>query len=120
MGQRPGNPGSSVETDDGVGPPTWEDDAWYTHAVVSRGYPRVKRDPKPAEGQMLLINPSFDDAMERYPRRTRIGEQRVLLGRGIWLLGGSEVASQEVHVEEPGWYRLEGTDWVRDEIQDDA
>lgn len=36
------------------GPPTMEDDAWYTHAVVSLGYPKVKRGDVPMDGQTAL------------------------------------------------------------------
>lgn len=45
------------------GPPTIEDDAWYQHHVVSRGYPKVKREPEQLPGQQ-----TFDDpAQYEYP-----------------------------------------------------
>lgn len=47
--------------DDGeTGPPTIEDDAWFTHSVASLGYPRLERGPKPYPGQMDLTQTTHD------------------------------------------------------------
>lgn len=102
--------------DDGYGPPTMEDDAWYTHAVVSLGYPKLRRDPKPANGQMTILDVSPSGAWNFQHDGTG---WRVLLGRGVWNL--SSTLHPEPHmvcVEEPGYYRLVGTQWVRDENQE--
>lgn len=61
---------------DEYGPPTLEDDAWYTHAVVSLDYPKVKRGDKPMEGQESLpwsdpigdIQAAIRRAEEKYER----------------------------------------------------
>lgn len=50
--------------DDEAGPPTVEDDAWFTHAVASLGYPKGKRDPKPMDGQTNL----FDTGIFKFDR----------------------------------------------------
>lgn len=49
--------------DDGYGPPTPEDDAWYQHHVVSKGYPRLKREPRqyPGQERLMLTNPTLED-----------------------------------------------------------
>lgn len=36
------------------GPPTIEDDAYWQHHVVSKGYPKVKREPEQLPGQDRL------------------------------------------------------------------
>jgi hypothetical protein len=41
--------------DDGVGPPTPMDDMWFHEHVRAAGYPRVKRDPEPMNGQVALF-----------------------------------------------------------------
>lgn len=41
---------SEDDYDDGYGPPTREDDAWFQHHVVSKGYPKLHKS-KPLEGQ---------------------------------------------------------------------
>lgn len=39
--------------DDGeTGPPTPEDDAWFSHFIASLNYPRAKRGPEPYPGQL--------------------------------------------------------------------
>lgn len=65
-----------------TGPPTLEDDAWYTHAVVSLDYPKVKRGDKPMEGQMTFkvatISTGWikDDVIGRELERVEADEQR--------------------------------------------
>lgn len=41
---------------DEYGPPTELEDAWFTQTVASLDYPKVKRDPKPMNGQMSLTD----------------------------------------------------------------
>lgn len=43
------------------GPPTIEDDAWFQHHVVSKGYPKVKREPEQLPGQTRLTDPVDDE-----------------------------------------------------------
>lgn len=48
---------------DGYGPPTREDDAWFQEWVVSRGYPKLRREPKQMDGQLRIpasLDPSDD------------------------------------------------------------
>lgn len=54
------------------GPPTVEDDAWFQHHVVSKGYPKVKRD-RVMEGQT-----SFADVVA-----SRLEPQVVVLSTGF-------------------------------------
>lgn len=40
--------------EDDYGPPSGEDSGWWQEFVVSKGYPRMKREPKQVAGQMKL------------------------------------------------------------------
>lgn len=62
---------------DEYGPPTLEDDAWFTQYVASLDYPKVKRDPKPMQGQRTLMDALEDERMvARALEREARDEQR--------------------------------------------